>query len=558
MTPREECLGRVRGGGVWDVVVIGGGATGLGTAVDAATRGYRTLLLEAHDFAKGTSSRSTKLIHGGVRYLAQGDVGLVREALHERGLLLRNAPHLVHDRAFLVPAYPGGRGRTTGSGLWLYDRLAGAAGPRAVAGPSARAKRSRLRADARADGLRGGVLYHDGQFDDARLAVALARTVDDLGGTGPQSRRRRRGSLKDGRAARGVRARDAETGEEFDVAARVVVNATGVFADEVRRLDDPERAADDHAQPGGAPRPRPVVPAGRDAPFIMPKTDDGRVLFAIPWHGRVSSAPPTRPSTGPPSSRGRRRRNSTFCSTTPAAISRRTPTRDDVLSLFAGLRPLISPRRDHATRTAGLSREHAVVVSDSGWSRSPAASGPPTGGWPRTPWTSRPGTPTCPRTHVSRPNSGSTAGPRNPPGGISPRTGRTPPRSMPPRRGTPRSWRGACTRGSLIERLKWSGPRTGRRPGRSRTSSRGGTGHCSRREGERGGRPSGRGAARGGAGPGRPLAVGTGRSVPLARRRLRLPGLSAGRPSEGVGADRLAVVAVAEEPVDAGVDPVAR
>src|SRR4051794_16842179 len=182
MTPRDVTLGKLREGGVWDLVVIGGGATGLGTAVDAATRGYRTLLLERDDFAKGTSSRSTKLVHGGVRYLAGGQVGLVREALHERGRLLRNAPHLVHGLAFLVPAYRWWDRPYYGLGLWLYDRLAGGHSL-GRSGPVSRRFACGLTPGLRQEGLRGGVVYHDAQFDDARLALALARTADDRGGT---------------------------------------------------------------------------------------------------------------------------------------------------------------------------------------------------------------------------------------------------------------------------------------------------------------------------------------------------------------------------------------
>ena len=178
---REENLDRLRDRKAWDVVVIGGGATGLGSAVDAASRGYRTLLLEAFDFAHGTSSRSTKLIHGGVRYLAQGNFGLVREALHERGVLLRNAPHLVHRRDFVVPAYDWLDLPYYGIGLKLYDWMSGSLG----LGRSRWVGRAGvLRGCLRfAHGLRGGIVYTDGQFDDARLAITLARTLADLGGT---------------------------------------------------------------------------------------------------------------------------------------------------------------------------------------------------------------------------------------------------------------------------------------------------------------------------------------------------------------------------------------
>src|SRR5512143_2620641 len=193
---REELIQQLAGDTLWDMIVIGGGATGLGTAVEAASRGYRTLLLEQSDFAKGTSSRSTKLIHGGVRYLQQGNISLVLEALHERGVLIRNAPHLVHNLSFVVPLYDWWEGPFYGIGLKLYDMLAGKLG----LGPSQLLSREETLSQiptVEANGLRGGVIYHDGQFDDARLAVALARTCADLGGV-PLNRMEVAGLLKSG------------------------------------------------------------------------------------------------------------------------------------------------------------------------------------------------------------------------------------------------------------------------------------------------------------------------------------------------------------------------
>ncbi len=234
---RSELLDRLRKGETWDIVVIGGGATGLGTAVDAATRGFRTLLLEAHDYAKGTSSRSTKLVHGGVRYLAQGNIGLVREALHERTLLSRNAPHLVHALDFVVPSYSWWGVPYYGVGLKVYDLLAGRHGFGHAETISREEARNRVPTLVN-DGLRGGVVYQDGQFDDSRLAVALVRTFLDWGGTALNylpvtGLCKTRGRIHD------VAAHDAETGEEFLIQARAVVNATGVFADVIRRMDDP-------------------------------------------------------------------------------------------------------------------------------------------------------------------------------------------------------------------------------------------------------------------------------------------------------------------------------
>jgi glycerol-3-phosphate dehydrogenase len=364
MISRDESLDRLRGREAWDVVVIGGGATGLGTAVDASARGYRTALLEAGDFARGTSSRSTKLIHGGVRYLARGDVGLVREALRERGRLLRNAPHVVHDRAFLIPTYGRWERPYYRLGLWLYDRLAGGLGlgrSRAVS----REEAVRLVPTLEPAGLRGGVLYHDGQFDDARLALALVRTLIDLGGVALNGVAVT--GLVKGAAGRvaGVEARDSETGETFAVPSRAVVNATGVFADRVRRLDDPG------CTPMIAPSQGAHVVLDRaflpgDTAMLVPKTDDGRVVFAIPWLGRVLVGTTDTPVAEPVAEPRPLAEEIDFLLRHAARYLTRHPAPGDVRSAFAGLRPLISPPREGAASTSRLTREHAAVVSGSG------------------------------------------------------------------------------------------------------------------------------------------------------------------------------------------------
>jgi glycerol-3-phosphate dehydrogenase len=340
----------------WDLVVIGGGSTGAGVAVDAATRGYSVLLLEAHDFGKGTSSRSTKLVHGGVRYLAQGNVGLVREALRERGLLLRNAPHLVHDRAFIVPAYAWWEKPFYGLGLTAYDLLAGRSG----FGRSkllSRADTLRRLPTLRADGLRGGVVYHDGQFDDARLLIDLLLTAADAGAVvlnyAPVT------ALTHGPGGRvsGVVARDAETGREFAAAARVVVNATGAFCDGIRHLDDP--AAPPLVSPSQGTHlvfDRSFLPG--DSALLVPKTPDGRVLFVIPWHGHTlvgttDVAIPAVPLEPRPSEQ-----EIDFILETAGRYLAKPPTRADVLSTFAGVRPLV--KAAGVARTATLSREHTL------------------------------------------------------------------------------------------------------------------------------------------------------------------------------------------------------
>jgi glycerol-3-phosphate dehydrogenase len=358
---REEMIGRLDGG-TWDIIVIGGGATGLGIAVDAQTRGYRTLLLEQWDFAKGTSSRSTKLVHGGVRYLKQGNVSLVLEALRERGLLCRNAPHLVHDLAFVVPRYRWWEGPFYGIGFKLYDRLAG----KLNIAPSRQLNREETIAripNVEKENLIGGAMYHDAQFDDARLALVLARTAADHGAVlinymPVTALTKQNGTIS------GVVASDQETGRSFELRARVVINATGVFADDVRRMDD-----------GGADRmittsqgvhlvlDRSFQPS--DTAIMVPKTDDGRVLFVIPWHDRVLVGTTDTPMERAEIEPRARKQEIEFILRNAARYLAHDPSEADVLSVFAGLRPLV---RSNGARneTKSVSREHTVMVSDSG------------------------------------------------------------------------------------------------------------------------------------------------------------------------------------------------
>lgn len=364
MTSRSTLLDRLRASETWDLIVIGGGATGLGAALDATTRGYRTVLLEAHDFAQATSSRSTKLIHGGVRYLAQGDVGLVREALRERGRLVRNAPHLVHELPFLVPAYRWWDRAYYGLGLSVYDRLAGSLGfgrSRIVGRDEALA----LAPTLEPRGLRGGVVYHDGQFDDSRLAVALFRSIDDHGGTALNGVAVTHFVKSAQGHIAGVRAVDSETGETFEIAAGGVINATGVFADDVRRLDEPGSTAMIAPSQGAHLVLGPEFLPGNTA-VLVPKTDDGRVLFAIPWHGRVvvgtTDTPVDRVSLEPRPLR----KELDFLLKHAGRYLARDPCPADVLSIYAGLRPLISRSREGRANTSRISREHAMVVSESG------------------------------------------------------------------------------------------------------------------------------------------------------------------------------------------------
>lgn len=346
---------------VWDFIIIGGGATGLGTAVEAASRGYRTLLLEQHDFAKGTSSRSTKLVHGGVRYLRQGNISLVLEALRERGLLRKNAPHLVKNQSFIVPNYDWWEGPFYGIGLKIYDKLAGDLG----LGPSKHlSKEETLRHIPTLESydLNGGVIYYDAQFDDARLAINLLQTLFDHEGVGINYLEVT-GLLKKQDLVQGVQAVDRETGDEFELLGRAVINATGVFTDRIRRMDDVQTASiiqpsqgvhivlDKSFQPG-------------ESAIMVPRTDDGRVLFAVPWHDRIivgtTDTPVEEPSLEPQA----RPREVDFLLTHAARYLRKDPKPEDVLSVFAGLRPLVfnGKRKD----TAQISRDHTLLIDPSG------------------------------------------------------------------------------------------------------------------------------------------------------------------------------------------------
>ncbi|THF60614.1 glycerol-3-phosphate dehydrogenase/oxidase [Pseudothauera rhizosphaerae] len=358
---RAVLLGRLAEARVWDVVVIGGGSTGLGCAVDAAARGYATLLLEAHDFAKGTSSRATKLIHGGVRYLAQGNLPLVREALAERAVLLANAPHLVHPQRFVVPAYHWYDRPMLGVGLGLYDLLAGARG----------LGRCRVLDPARTvaalptvnpQGLCGGIAYWDARFDDARMAVALMRTLLDLGGLALNHMPVQGLMVEDGKV-RGVHAVDGETGTAFKVAARVVINATGVWADAVRRWERPRAPALLRPSQGVHVVVGHEFLPGTDA-MLVPRTEDGRVLFAIPWQGRVLLGTTDTPRPDLPLEPRPLEGEVDFILATAGRYLARAPTRADVTSVFVGLRPLIGA--GDASPTRSLSREHVIEVSSGG------------------------------------------------------------------------------------------------------------------------------------------------------------------------------------------------
>jgi glycerol-3-phosphate dehydrogenase len=361
MTERADILRRLGEQGTpWDVLVIGGGASGLGTAVESAARGYRTLLVERFDFAKGTSSRSTKLVHGGVRYLEQMNITLVLDALRERGHMLHNAPHLVHDLSFVVPAYSRVSQVYYGAGLKVYERLSG----RHSFGRSKFLSRERtlqlLPAISR-EGLRGGVLYHDGQFDDARYAISLLRTFQDLGGTAINYVEAA-GLLERKGKTIGISARDTEIGTAFDLLAKVVVNASGANTESVLSMDSASHQAVLAVSQGT----HFVLPGsflnGQTA-LMIPKTSDGRVLFAIPWHGSTivgtTDEPVDRASEEPRALP----QEKSFLLDHIARYFGRRPAAGEIQSVWSGQRPLV---RSGAGKTSQLSRDHRVLVSESG------------------------------------------------------------------------------------------------------------------------------------------------------------------------------------------------
>jgi len=347
---------------IWDIIVVGGGATGLGTALDAASRGYKTLLLEQADFAKGTSSRSTKLVHGGVRYLAQGDIGLVREALYERGLLIKNAAHLVKNESFIIPNYKWWTGAFYTIGLTVYDLLAGKLSFGRSKHISKKETISRLPGIIQKN-LYGGVVYHDGQFDDSRLAINLAQSCLEQGAT-VLNYFKVTDLLKENKKISGIIAQDMETGTVYQIKCKAVINATGVFVDELLQKDEP------HKKPLVRPSQgihivvdRSFMP-GDDA-LMIPKTDDGRVLFAVPWHGKLLIGTTDTPINEHSLEPRALEEEIGFVMRNVNKYLAKVPERKDILSIFAGLRPLAAPQEGSAG-TKEISRRHKILVSASG------------------------------------------------------------------------------------------------------------------------------------------------------------------------------------------------
>ncbi len=370
-TLRQDLMDRLGRRETFDLAIVGGGATGLGVALDAALRGFKVVLVESHDFAKGTSSRATKLVHGGVRYLAQGNIALVREALRERTMLLNNAPHLAQPLAFVMPSYHWWETPFYGAGLTAYDLLAGKAGLGATR-LLGRNQTLKMLSNARSDGLRGGVQYWDGQFNDARLALALARSAAAQGAL-LVNYCRATDLISDSGKVVGLRCEDVETGTTLDIRAHCVINATGVWVDNLRQLDG--RA---HPDDGRSPT-RPMVAPSQgvhivvdreflpgDTGLMVPKTADGRVLFAVPWLGKVILGTTDTPRNDLACEPEPFREEVDFILSEAARYLQRAPKRADVRSIWVGLRPLVKPQDDDGDNTKGLSREHTVLVSRSG------------------------------------------------------------------------------------------------------------------------------------------------------------------------------------------------
>jgi glycerol-3-phosphate dehydrogenase len=358
---REEMLQQLDAVTVWDIIIIGGGATGLGTAVDAASRGYKTLLVEQHDFAKGTSSRSTKLVHGGVRYLAQGNIKLVKEALKERGLLLKNAPHVTMPLSFVLPCYSIWQKIYYGVGLKLYDLMAGKYG----LGKTRIISRKKTIADLptiNPKKLTGAIVYTDGQFDDARLAINLAATAIDNGATVLNYCKLLR-LIKENKKIKSVVVKDVIDGKEYTLQCKAVINATGVFADEVLQLDDP--SAKNIVSPSQGIHlvlDKKFFPG--DIAMMIPKTADGRVLFAVPWHDKVVVGTTDTPVDSHSLEPKPLEEEIEFVLYHVNKYLDASIKRTDVKTVFAGLRPLV--KKGTSKKTALMPRDHTIIVSESG------------------------------------------------------------------------------------------------------------------------------------------------------------------------------------------------
>ncbi len=358
---RDEQIANLNNTSDWDFIIIGGGATGVGTALDAASRGYKTLLLEQNDFGKATSSRSTKLIHGGVRYLKQGNISLVLEALKERGILCKNAPHLIKNIPFVVPRYEWWEGAFYGVGLKLYDLLAGKYGFGDSQLLSIDETLKRL-PNLETKGLKGGIIYFDGQFDDTRLLINLVQTSNEQGAT-VLNYFKVISLIKQNGFCCGVIAEDLETGKIVKLYSKVIINATGIFSDSIRKMDDPDAkkiiapSRGTHIVLDGS------FLAGNTA-IMIPHTDDGRVLFAIPWYGKVVVGTTDISVNKVQLEPVCRKDEIDFLLSSISKYLIKDPGYKDVLSVFSGIRPLVKSGVNE--NTAAISRDHTINISKSG------------------------------------------------------------------------------------------------------------------------------------------------------------------------------------------------
>lgn len=360
---RDTALRQVESTSQWDIAVIGGGATGLGVAVDAATRGYKTILLEQRDFAKGTSSRSTKLVHGGVRYLAMGDIKLVYSALHERGIIFKNAPHLAHAQPFIIPCYSLFSKWKYLIGLKVYDWLAG----RHRIGKSEFVSRNELHKSlpgVKTNKLSGGVRYFDGQFDDARMAINLAQTAAKYGAT--LLNYCKVTGLEKGSNGKmtGLAFADEEKEAEHVINAKVIINATGVFVDDILQMDTEEHRPLVRPSQGTHIVVSRSFLGDKDA-LMIPKTSDGRVLFGVPWHNHLLLGTTDTPINESGLEPRPLDEEIDFILKTAAAYLSNPPQKADILSLFAGLRPLAAPDKTNGS-TKEISRDHKLIINPSG------------------------------------------------------------------------------------------------------------------------------------------------------------------------------------------------
>jgi glycerol-3-phosphate dehydrogenase len=366
-TERRDLLSRLERATPYDLAIIGGGATGLGLALDAASRGFSVVLIDAADFAKGTSSRSTKLVHGGVRYLAQGNISLVYEALHERATLLHNAPHLARALSFVMPCYRFWEMPFYGAGLLLYDLLAGRRSLGRIHFHGVKATQAAL-PNLNTQSLKGSIQYWDGQFDDARLALALARTAAQQGATLVNYCRAVELLHDADNHVNGILAQDIETGLPYTIRASCVVNATGVWVDEIRQLDDEARGQASQAIVAPSQGVHVVVDQAflpGDQALIVPHTSDGRVLFAVPWLGKVILGTTDTPRHDLSQEPEPFHEELEFILREAGKYLRRPPTRADIKSIWVGLRPLVKPPTDASGQTKKISREHTVLISPS-------------------------------------------------------------------------------------------------------------------------------------------------------------------------------------------------